>query len=151
MSGCCPSAGPTPHGLVVSELHSAPMGVFVPNAHRLAGRPSVRLRELAHESFVDFPLGYGSRLVVDKAFEDIGVTRQVSLEVSDSGTAVHYVRHGLGIAILPDSLAPKLEGLTRLDVIDADLRWRVFVAHSRTRPLTAATRAFEAMLTPPRD
>ncbi|MFJ8542360.1 LysR family transcriptional regulator [Streptomyces sp. NPDC093586] len=139
--------GVPPRELLVTRLESTPMCVLVREDHALAGRDEVRLSDLAEESFVDCPVGYGSRTVVDRAFEDIGVTRQVALEVSDVADAADYVREGLGIAVVAAPRTAGTDGLRRLRIAGADLRWHVCVARSRDRPASAATRTFEAMLT----
>ncbi|MEV5989418.1 LysR substrate-binding domain-containing protein [Streptomyces sp. NPDC052051] len=104
-------SGTLPRGLVVTRLESMPMCVLVPGDHRLARRDAVQLSELADESFVDFPVGYGSRTVVDRAFEDIGIARQVALEVSDSDTAADCVREGLGIAVVASPRSAEADGI----------------------------------------
>lgn len=138
--------GRPPAGLIVSELYSSPMCVLVPADHRLANRVSVRLEELAHESFVDFPAGFGSRALVDRAFEKAGLKRKVSVEISDSGAATDYVRHHLGIAVVAEALAVDHQGIALRAIAGAEIRWRVFLALARDRPPSTATRAFEGML-----
>ncbi len=94
-------------------------------------------------SFVDGPPGYGNRAVVDNAFAAAGVERTVAVEVADIGTAATYIRNGLGIGILgqftPDDINGS--GLATVRIADYDLQWRLFVARSATRSLSAATRA----------
>ena len=58
-----------------------------------AGRPPTGLSaELAPESFVDIPLGWGSRALVDAAFDRAGLTRSVPREVSEYATMSALVR-----------------------------------------------------------
>jgi DNA-binding transcriptional LysR family regulator len=101
----------------------------------------VRMAELAAETFVDFPVGYGIRSVVDRAFAAANVPRHVSLEVADIATGADCVRHGLGIGFLPRFIIPDHPGLHTLTVKDAELRWPMAVASSTTRSLNAAPRA----------
>jgi DNA-binding transcriptional LysR family regulator len=139
-------SGSPPRDLIVRQLDSAPMRVLVPVTHPLAARGNVRLAELAEESFVDFPAGYGNRTVVDRMFEQAGITRHVSVEVSESGAVADYVRHHLGIALVADSFAHDSPDLAKLDIADTDLRWQVCVARARVRPASASVRAFETMV-----
>jgi DNA-binding transcriptional LysR family regulator len=74
--------GRPPAGVHLRQLLWRPMELVLPAGHRLAERPVVRIEELAGERFVDFPVGYGNRTVVDRAFAAAGVQRQVSLEVN---------------------------------------------------------------------
>ncbi|WP_433239795.1 LysR substrate-binding domain-containing protein [Streptosporangium sp. CA-135522] len=114
--------------------------------HRLAGRGSVPLADLADEQFIDFPVGYGNRGVVDQAFAAAGLERQVALEVVDIGVGAQFVRHGSGVAFLPEFAAPKGPDLRVLHVSDHVLRWTLAVATSSTRRPSAAVRALLALV-----
>jgi DNA-binding transcriptional LysR family regulator len=98
--------------------------------------------------FVDGPPGYGNRIVVDNAFAAAGVDRTVAVEVADVGTAATYIRNGLGIGFLSWSLFGDIDvsGLVTVRVADCDLRWRLHVATSATRPPSAATRALLSLV-----
>lgn len=128
-------------GLDARELGSVPMRLVVPSGHPLSELDSAPLASLAGEPFVDSPPGYGNRVVVDTAFAAAGIERQVTLEASDLSTITGYVRHGLGIALLPDLDLVPGEGLRVLPLADADLRWPMSVATSRNRHRSAAVRA----------
>ncbi|MDQ1682851.1 MAG: hypothetical protein QOH99_1392, partial [Frankiaceae bacterium] len=88
--------GPVPAGVQLRHLTSAPMDLVVPSNHRLAARKTVRLTDLADEQFVDFPSGYGNRVVADMAFAAAGIDRHVVIEISDIATGAAYVAEGLG-------------------------------------------------------
>ena len=114
--------------------------------HPLANAEAVRLDALVNETFVDFPVGWGTRAVVDRAFATAGLDRQVSFEVADSTTAAGLVATGLGVAFIPASTALGLGGLARVPVEGAAMNWRILVATSATRRPSAAARAFLAEL-----
>lgn len=137
--------GPPPPGLLINPLETLPMCVLAPAGHSLAGQETVRLADLAGEVFIDHPAGYGSRTVVDRAFEDSGITRHVALEVGGCEHPADYVREGLGVAVVP-APATASAGVSRLLIADADLQWQVCVARSRERAASAAALALETML-----
>ncbi|WP_447040491.1 LysR substrate-binding domain-containing protein [Streptomyces sp. DSM 118878] len=84
-----------------------PLDLVVPAGHRLADRSRVALGELAGEAFIDFPSGYGNRVVTDRAFIAAGLRRHVTIEITAIGAGADFVRHGLGVALLPrGSVAP---------------------------------------------
>ncbi|MCF2437264.1 LysR substrate-binding domain-containing protein [Streptomyces thinghirensis] len=60
--------------------------LLVPAGHPLALRKSVRLRDVAGEPFVDMPIGFGQRQIVDDAFTRAELSRRVLIEVSDITT-----------------------------------------------------------------
>lgn len=131
---------PAPSGLRLRELASGPLVLVVPPGHRLAGTAAVTLRDLAGEPFIDFPSGYGTRAVTDRAFSAGGLDRHVSIEITNGATAAAFVRHGLGVALLPDFVAASSD-LARIPVTDADLRWTFALAASETRRGSTAAHA----------
>jgi DNA-binding transcriptional LysR family regulator len=137
--------GEAPAGLAMRQLAHEPMALICGTKHALADRESVSLGELAGETFVDFPIGWGTRAVVDRAFAAAGIDRQVSFEVADYGTAAGLVGNGLGVAFVPASAARELGGVARV-AVDPALDWRILVATSATRRASAAARAFLAEL-----
>jgi DNA-binding transcriptional LysR family regulator len=138
--------GRPPAGVHLRQLMLVPMDLVLPAGHRLAGAPVVRVADLAGERFVDFPVGYGNRTVVDRAFAAADVDRQVALEVIDISTGAGFVRHGLGVAILPRFAVPESEDLVVRPVADADLDWPLGVATSAIRAPGAAARALLGMI-----
>jgi len=130
-----------PAGIELTELAAAPLDLVVPAGHRLAGRGSTELGELAGETFVDFPAGYGTRAVADRAFATAGLQRQVAIEITDTSVGSDFVRNGLGVALLPRFLVPRRKDLHRIPVTGADLRWPMALAISVTRTPSAAAQA----------
>ncbi|MBW8090987.1 LysR family transcriptional regulator [Streptomyces hygroscopicus subsp. hygroscopicus] len=117
--------------------------LLVPAGHPLAGREAVRLRNIAAQTFVDMPEGFGQRQLVDDAFAKAGLSRQVVIEVSDITTIADYVAHGLGVALLPPDLAERAgETVRAVPLADVRLTWTLSVVASATRPPTRALHAF---------
>lgn len=140
--------GPPPSDLQARLVASVPLLLVVPAHHPLARRKAVPLADLAGMSFVDGPPGYGNRTVVDTAFAAAGVERTVAVEVADIGTAATCIRKGLGIGFLSWSILEGIDssGLVSVRVTGHDLQWRLYVATSATRPVSAATRALLALM-----
>jgi len=133
--------GDAPAGVHIRHVLFEQLDLVVPVGHRLHGRESVRIAELAGEAFVDFPVGYGNRTIVDLAFAAAGVPRQVAIEVIDIGTGAGFVNEGLGLAVLPRFVVPESLDVGLVTVTGADLRWPLGVATSAVRAPGAATRA----------
>ncbi|MGK5684764.1 LysR family transcriptional regulator [Actinoplanes sp. URMC 104] len=138
--------GRPPAGVRVRQVDSRPLELVLPAEHRLAGAAEVRIADLAGEAFVDFPLGYGNRTVVDRAFADAGVQRHVAIEVTDIASGAKFVREGLGVAILPLFVVPDRAGLVIRHVTGADLEWPLGIAVSSVRTPSAAARALLALI-----
>jgi DNA-binding transcriptional LysR family regulator len=136
--------GRTPAGLTVRPLGHEPLVLICAPEHPLATAGEVTLEALANETFVDYPTGWGTRAIVDRAFAAAGLERQVSFEVSEFGTATGLVRNCLGVAFVPTSAAPGMNGVVPVQVPEVSLDWEILVATCTTRRPTAAARAFLA-------
>jgi DNA-binding transcriptional LysR family regulator len=138
--------GRAPGGVHLRQMYWERLDLVVPEGHRLTEWDRITIADLAGEQFVDFPVGYGNRSVVDRAFAAAGVTRLVSTEVIDIGTGARFVAAGLGVAILPRFAVPENLGVVLRTVSDADLQWPLGVATSAVRAPSAATRALLALI-----
>jgi DNA-binding transcriptional LysR family regulator len=138
--------GEVPAGIVLDELAHSTMDLVVPDGHPLATKEEVSIGDLAGLDFIDSPVGYGNRAVADRAFAQAAVPRRVTLEMADIFTGVDYVRHGLGVALLPDYILGNAQGVTTLKVTGADLRWPLGLARPADRAPTAAARALSAVV-----
>jgi DNA-binding transcriptional LysR family regulator len=137
--------GPPPAGVTLTGLASSVLDLVVPAGHPLAGRASVRIGELAGLDFVDSPVGYGNRTVADRAFAAAALTRRVTIEITNIATGPDFVRHGLGVALLPRFALGQGDGVAVLRVEAADLQWPLSLAVLSGRPPGAAARAMIAM------
>ncbi|MEO8908299.1 MAG: LysR family transcriptional regulator [Microbacteriaceae bacterium] len=135
--------GPASKGVRLHELGSTPLELVVPVGHRLARRRAVTLPDLENEPFVDFPTGYGNRALTDRAFDGAGIGREVVIEIASIPAAADFIRHGLGIALLPRGAATLRDDFARVNVTGSDLDWPISLAVPSNRNPTAAARAFE--------
>ncbi len=96
---------PVPPGLQRKLLFSEPLIVGVHPDHQLAGRKSIALHELDAEPFVAFRSGSAFRDTVDRALADTGIAPAIRYESSDLITVRSLAAAGLGVALMPQSLA----------------------------------------------
>jgi DNA-binding transcriptional LysR family regulator len=137
-----------PRGVAAHELARDRLVAVVAPGHPLAGAPTVDLRRLSNEVFVDLPAGTAGRLQSDQAFAAAGLDRDVAFEVTSADYIARLVRPGLAVAMLPSAYAPQLEGVVTIEVSDAPARVE-YIIWSRSRP-PAAT-AFLTVLGVPVD
>lgn len=138
-------------GLAVLRVATRPFIVLLPGEHRLAGRRSVRLADLAGESFIDTPRGFGNRVAMDRAFDALGAPRRVSVEVADLRTVPGYVRAGLGVAVVPDTPAPEEPDVAVLPLSGAGLDWPLNLVTSGAKPPGRALRTLLDLVEGSRD
>lgn len=98
---------PLPEGVVSILLMSEPFICCVPAKHRLAQAPFVSLRELAQERFVTFsrPLAPDYYDRVMKLLREAGGEPATVHEVSHWFTVLAMVATGMGVALMPQSMA----------------------------------------------
>ncbi len=103
--------------LVISEniswvpLCSEELFVIVPQKHRLAGRKSVTLSDIAEESFITLKPFYGLRLLVNQLFNMTGILPRIEFEGDEIITVANLVNGNLGVSIVP-----RIPGLEYLDI-----------------------------------
>ncbi|GID97639.1 LysR family transcriptional regulator [Amorphoplanes digitatis] len=94
-------------GLDVHVLRSEPLIVALPVSHPLAHRRRVRLEDLDDEDFISYP-SHGRSVVHDlvaDACRRAGFTPRVVEEVAETSTIISFVAAGLGVALVPASVA----------------------------------------------
>jgi len=73
--------------------------------HPLADGPATNMRGLLDETFVDLKPDWGMRRLLDRGFAALSATRTTAFEVNDVSTLLDLVAQGLGIAMVPESIA----------------------------------------------
>ncbi|MEU8817952.1 LysR family transcriptional regulator [Actinoplanes sp. NPDC048796] len=138
--------GRPPAGVRLTQIDDRPLDLVLPLEHRLATAGEVGVHDLDGQPFVDFPAGYGNRIVVDQVFAAAGVQRQVAIEVTDISSAVDFVREGLGVAIVPQFAVDDKSGLIIKRIPGVGLVWPFGIAIPGLRQPSAATRALLALI-----
>ncbi|HEY3483544.1 MAG TPA: LysR family transcriptional regulator [Streptomyces sp.] len=128
-----------PTGVAVHELARGHLIAGVAPDHELAGEPTVSLRRLASEVFVDLPAGTAGRAQSDQAFAAAGLAREVAYEVTSADYIARLVGPGLGVAMLPSGYAPQLTGVATIEITDAPGRveYAIWAVSSPTPAATA--------------
>jgi DNA-binding transcriptional LysR family regulator len=141
--------GPPPAGLSLRPVTAEPLIAVGQPGHPLAAGP-VTLAQVAGEPFIDFPLGWGNRAVVDQAFAAAGLDREVPFEAADFTAVINLVRGGLGLAFLPATVAADLGAdLDVIEIRDHTFTWVISAAIPVGRRMSAAARAILAELPEP--
>jgi DNA-binding transcriptional LysR family regulator len=112
----------SPHGF---ELDSFPyrsyaLVLLIPRSHPLAGLKSVRFRDTVEFPYINFT-GVNVHLV--KAATELGRTLNLRLHVASYEALCAMVEAGLGIGVLPASLAEFYSKTRDLAVVELDEPW----------------------------
>lgn len=100
-----------------TTLLTDPLDVILPSDHRLAGRETVTLEELATEPWITEAPGSAYHSLFAAAFTAVGMTPRIAHEAVEWETQIAFVGAGLGVGLLP-RLAPLrgAENVVRLPI-----------------------------------
>lgn len=140
-----PGPGRPPRGVILSPLVSEPLVFVCPAGHRLSGRSRVTVADLAGETILRFPPGWGIRAAVDAV---LGPDPS-AIEIADYALMFTLVRDRFGTTMLPASAITRGHhpGLVAVPADDARLAWHLSAAISASRQPTAAATALLSALT----
>jgi DNA-binding transcriptional LysR family regulator len=132
----------TPPGIELRIRADEAMVAVVGPEDPLAGAGSFRLDILRERAVICLPLGTGVRALVDEACAAAGFRPRVALEASNLGIVAQLAARGLGVAIVPASVAAAgPPGLQTIPIEGPELRGRVAIAWRRDGPASPAARA----------
>lgn len=126
-----------PRGVRTRMLARERLVAVVSADHALAGRRRLRLQDLAHETFVDFPEGTPGRVPSDLAFRAAGLHREVAFEAMSTDLILGLVRHNLVITLLSPAVVPQDDRLRAIPLSGGPTRVE-YLAWSGFNPSPAA-------------
>ena len=134
--------GASPAGLTARVLLDEPLVAAVRRDDPLATVRTVTLRALQDRPLISLPVGTGLRSCIDDACSAAGLRPRITLETSNPGVLALLAARGLGVAILPASLAAAHEAeLHVVTITQPDLRARIELAWRPDGPASPAARA----------
>jgi len=122
-----------------------PLVVIAAPHHPLNRHKHIPLTELVKHEFVVRETGSGTRLAMQRFFNEHDVTLRATIEVTNNEAIKHSVAAGLGLGIvslhtLQQELA--LQQVSILDVMEFPIQRTWFAVHHQNKQLGPATRAF---------
>ena len=138
-------AGTTPLGIEIQLVADEPLVAAVSHNDVLAARKTITLEALRDRALMSLPRGTGLRSCLDDACARSGFEPNIALEASNLGILAQLASLGLGVAILPESVA--LANAEKLHVIEVSrprMRGRLALAWRTDGPISPAARALIA-------
>lgn len=132
--------GPIPQDLRLTRLGQAPFVAIIPSDHALAAREQATWEELAELPFIDSPRGFGNRDQLDQEMTQLGLRRQVVIEVPDAAAIPRLVERGAGVALVPKFVADGHEERLRVLSTSTTVHWSLFLATADHHPPSHAAR-----------
>lgn len=90
----------TTSGIETEELARGAIICVMPASHPLAARSHVTAADLAGQTIITYDDGDWLRTKVESLFDDCEVMPNLSLQVSQTITAIRLVHHGVGLALV---------------------------------------------------
>jgi len=106
----------------------------VPIGHPLARKRTTSVAELARHSLIVMGKDSSARMIFEAGFDREGLVPTVAYEVTYASTVSGLVRAGLGVGILPESLAGT-SGLAHVAIRNETMRRRIGIVMRAGRPL----------------
>lgn len=138
-------AGEPPPGIATQDVIDERLYAGVAQGEPLARAATITLDALCDQPLVSLPLGTGLRSALDHACAGAGLTPQIAFEASSLMMVAALAVRGLGIAILPESVATdEAVGLHPLAIVRPEIRSRLALAWRSDGPTSPAARALVA-------
>ncbi len=140
------AAGPPAEGLTTWTLLADQIVAAVGRDDPLAAQPTVTLAALQGRPLISLPPGTGVRACLDDACATAGLRLRIALEASDPKVLAVLAARGLGVAILPASLAQAYRAeLHAAEITGPALHSRIELAWRPEGPASPAARALTAL------
>jgi len=117
--------------------------LIVSSQHRLAGRKSLKMKELDAEPLVLLPKAFYPRQLFDEKAQEIGIRPKVAVEMNSIEGILAAIRSSSGATVLPAlALTTKEAGLRAIDLTEPTPRRSVGLQWRRDCYRCKATNAF---------
>ncbi|MEV1156801.1 LysR family transcriptional regulator [Micromonospora chokoriensis] len=137
-------------GLSAVQLISDPVVLACSDEHPLAGNSAVRLADLDGERFVDTPVNWAVRVLVDEAFQAANLSRRIVCEVNEWTSVLDLVNAGVGVSLVPAGLDfghyRRQLGIRLIPLADVRMERRLDFVFPTGEAISPATRRFVELL-----
>lgn len=126
------------------------LALLVPRDHPLAAHQASRFAAIAQYEFIGAPKGSSIDTALIRASSDLGIPLKTAIRTSGFDAISRMVEAGLGIAIVPESVARPYASTLRVNVVQLKEKWadrRLMICTRGLDLLTPAAAAFLAHLT----
>jgi len=143
----------TPARIDTHILTSEPLVAVVSLRDPLAASTTITLHALAERTLISLPRGTGLRSALEQACAAAGFAPHVTFEAGDPRVLAELAARGLGVAVVPQSVAAaRREQLHTLVITEPALQGRIALAWRSNGPISPPARALitRAGARPPR-
>lgn len=123
-----------------------PLVVIAPPDHPLVGKRHIPMESLQNEPFIMREQGSGTRISMERVFEDEGIQLKTGMEMSSNEAIKQAVQAGLGLGVLSIhtlEVELMLKRLVVLDVDDFPIMRHWYIVHRHGKRFSAIAQAFK--------
>jgi len=132
----------TPAGIGTHIVTSEPLVAVVSPTHAPAAASTITLEALAERTLISLPRGTGLRSALDDACAAADLAPHIAFEAGDPRVLAQLAAHGLGVAVVPRSVADAhRERLHSLTITEPALWGRITLAWRSEGPISPPARA----------
>ena len=124
--------------------------MIAPTNHPLAGKKRIPVVELEDQPFILREQGSGTRLLVEKLFDDLKLRLNVRMELGSNEAIKQAVAGGLGVSLLSKSslnLDPSQNELCLLDIEGFPIKRHWYMVRPKDKELSVVAQTFMDFLT----
>ncbi|MBT9499454.1 MAG: LysR family transcriptional regulator [Zoogloea sp.] len=136
---------PEPSDLVAHPFMENPLVVIAAPSHPLAQASNIPLARLNQETFISREIGSGTRIAVERFFEEAGTRLTTAMEMSSNEAIKQAVQAGLGLGVVSVhtlEMELALERLVILDVQGFPILRHWYVVHRQGKRFSTVAQAF---------
>jgi LysR family transcriptional regulator, transcription activator of glutamate synthase operon len=134
-----------PAGVQWTHLLDEELVIVLPQAHPLAMRRTLRLKELAAETFLSLSAGNTLNTIFEKACIEASFVPKIAFEGMDVGTLRGMIAAGLGIGVLPPSPV-RVSGIIEIKLSQPRMVRPLGIAWTEERYLPPCALAFRSFI-----
>lgn len=143
--------GQPPEGMDVdaTPFLENPLVVIAPKGHALEGKKAIPLSVLQQETFIMREHGSGTRIAMERFFEESGYNISSVMEMNSNEAINQAVEAGLGLGIVSRHTLEwelALDRLVLLDVVSFPIMRHWYLVHRRGKRFTALSSAFKQLV-----
>ena len=119
--------------------------VLAPHNHSLAGKKNIPLARLEQEPFIMRELGSGTRIAVERLFQENGLKLNTRIELGSSEAVKQTIIGGLGISVLSQHTVAQKAAMSQLAILDVEhfpIKGKWYVVYLAARQPTIIARTF---------
>jgi DNA-binding transcriptional LysR family regulator len=123
-------------------IQKVPLYIVVSAQHKFANCPALSLAELSGEPFIGLKNNCGLKATIMSRFQHTGFILESAYEAEDLFTVAGFIKSGLGVSVLPQTMGLMLDELVWIPILDEGWHWEIGLKWRDTHYISPAAKRF---------